>query len=263
MVDQLTVTERDLRTMLDVVDRGRQAGPGEVFPRGVLQALAELVPAEDISYQVSLASFVAHTHLDWRGWLRTRLWWSIAAGAVVGFAIVRNVFSEASMAHPSGSFYWFELAWRGVLYGTVDALSLFVFPATVAYLLLRDSDHRRRLRFAGLTLVLTMGVTAAYHLGYPQFRGSDLVQPEIGALIATIPTALTGNPAGAIVVHDVFHVAANVHTYRSATFLPPDLDGYPERGGGTTGVALAALWVVLAGTVIYVERHRLFPTSER
>ena len=50
-----------------------------------------------------LASFVAHTHLDWRGWLPTRLWWSIAAGAVVGFAIVRNVFSEASMAHPSGS----------------------------------------------------------------------------------------------------------------------------------------------------------------
>ena len=64
-----------------------------------------------------LASFVAHTHLDWRGWLRTRLWWSVAAGAVVGFAIVRNVMSEASMAHPSGSFYWFELAWRGVLYG--------------------------------------------------------------------------------------------------------------------------------------------------
>jgi DNA-binding CsgD family transcriptional regulator len=53
MVEQLTVTERDLRTMLDVVDRGREAGPGEVFPRGLLQALAGLVPAEDISYQVS------------------------------------------------------------------------------------------------------------------------------------------------------------------------------------------------------------------
>jgi len=210
-----------------------------------------------------LASFVAHTHLDWRGWLRTRLWWSIAAGAVVGFAIVRNVFSEASMAHPSGSFYWFELAWRGVLYGTVDALSLFVFPATVAYLLLRDSDHRRRLRFAGLTLVLTMGITAAYHLGYPQFRGSDLVQPEIGAVIATIPTALTGNPVGAIVAHATYHVGANVHTYGSAIYLPPDLNGYAERGSGTAGLALAALWIVIAGTVICSERRRLFPASER
>ena len=210
-----------------------------------------------------LASFVAHTHLDWRGWLRTRLWWSVAAGAAVGFAIIRNVVSEASMAHPSGSFYSFELAWRGVAYGTVDALSLFVFPATVAYLLLRDSDRRRRLRFAGLTLVLTMGITAAYHLGYPQFRGSDLIQPEIGAVLATIPTALTGNPVGAIVAHTGFHVGANVHTYGSAIYLPPDLDGYAEHGSGTAGPALAALWIVIAGTVIYSQRRRLFPTAER
>jgi hypothetical protein len=210
-----------------------------------------------------LASFVAHTRLDWRGWLRARLWWSVAAGAAVGIAIVRNVMNEASMVHPSGGFYWFELAWRGLVYGTVDALSLFVFPATVAYLLLRDSDRRRRLRFAGMTVVLTMGITAAYHLGYPQFRGSDLVQPEIGALIATIPTALTGNPVGAIVAHATYHVGSNVHTYGSAIYLPPDLDGYAERGSGTAGLALAALWTLFAGIVIYGERRRLFPARGR
>jgi hypothetical protein len=210
-----------------------------------------------------LASFAAHARLDWRAWLRTRLWWSIGTGAVVGFAIVRNVMTEAAMAHPSGSFYWFELLWRGVVYGTVDALTLFVFPATVAYLLLRDSDLRRRLRFAGLTLLLSMGITATYHLGYPQFRGADLVQPEIGAVIATVPTALTGNPIGAVVAHATYHVGANVHTYRSATYLPPDLDGYAERGGGTAGLALTALWALVAGTVIYGERHRLFPPANR
>ena len=117
-----------------------------------------------------LASFVAHMGLDWRGWLRARLWWSVAVGSVVAFAVV-----------------------------------------------------------------------------------------------ATVPTALTGNAVGAIVIHDAFHVAANVHTYRSATFLPPDLAGYAERGGGggTAGLALAALWMVVAGTLIYVGRRRLFPTSER
>jgi hypothetical protein len=208
-----------------------------------------------------LASFVAHTALDWRGWLRTRMWWSVAVGAAVAVAMVRNVMNEASMDHPSGIFYWFEIVWRGVLYGTGDALLLFVFPATIAYLLLRDADRRRRVRFAGLTLLLSMGITAAYHLGYPQFRGTDLAQPMIGAAIASVPTALTGNPLGAIVVHDAFHVAANVHTYRSATFLPPDLAGYAERGGGNAGLALAALWVVAAGTMIYVERRRLFATQ--
>lgn len=209
-----------------------------------------------------LASFVAHMGLDLRGWLRARLWSSVAVGSVVAFAMVRNVMNEPSMAHPSGSFYWFEILWRGLLYGTADALMLFVFPAAVAYLLLRDADRGRRLRFAGLTLLLSMGITATYHLGYPQFRGTDLAQPMIGAAIATVPIAVTGNPVGAIVVHDAFHVAANIHTYRSATFLPPDLAGYAERGGGTAGLALVALWMAVSGTLIYVGRRRLFPTSE-
>jgi hypothetical protein len=114
-----------------------------------------------------------------------------------------------------------------------------------------------------LTVLLSMAITATYHLGYPQFRGSDLVQPEIGAVIANVPTALTGNPVGSIVAHATYHVGANVHTYRSATYLPPDLDGYAERGSGTAGPALAALWIVVAGTVLYVERRRLFPASGR
>ncbi|HJQ41574.1 MAG TPA: hypothetical protein VJ831_00685 [Jatrophihabitantaceae bacterium] len=210
-----------------------------------------------------LASFAAHAHFDPRCWLRARLWWSVGVGAIVAFALVRKVMTDASMAHPKGLFMWFEVGWRGVLYGTMDALLLFVFPATVAYLLLRDSDRRRRLRFAGLTLLLSMGITASYHLGYPQFRGSDLVQPEIGAVVAWVPTALTGNPVGSVVVHSSYHVAANVHTYSSDIYLPPDLNGYSERGGGTAGLAVSGVWIVLAGGVIYLERRRLFPTQVR
>ena len=145
----------------------------------------------------------------------------------------------------------------------MDALLWFVFPATVAYLVSRDSDRRRRLRFAGLTVLLSMVITATYHLGYPQFRGTDLAQPEIGALVAWVPTALTGNPIGAVIVHDSYHVAANVHTYRSPSYLPPDLDGYAERGSGVAGLALAALWVIVAGTVIFTEQARLFPRAEK
>ena len=208
-----------------------------------------------------LASFAAHQHVDWRAWLRTRTSWSIGAGALVAFGIVGKVLSDPSMEHPSGAFFWFELAWRGVLYGTMDALLLFVFPAAVAYLLLRDGQRRHQLRFAALSLLLSLGITATYHLGYPQFRGGDLVQPEIGAVVAWVPTALTGNPIGAVVVHDAYHVAANVHAYGSEVYLPPDLDGYAERGSGTAGPALAALWVLAAGAVLFVERRRLFPSS--
>ena len=52
MVGQLTVTERDLRRMLDVVHQGRDADPEEWFPREPLHALARLVPAEYIAFQL-------------------------------------------------------------------------------------------------------------------------------------------------------------------------------------------------------------------
>jgi hypothetical protein len=159
----------------------------------------------------------------------------------------------------------FELAWRGVAYGAVDALVLFVFPAAVAYLVLHGDRGgvRRRLAFGALTLVLSLGITATYHLGYAQFRGSELAKPEIGAVFGTVPAALTGNPAGSLVLHDSFHVAASVHTYRSGTFLPPDLDGYAERGSGTAGLVLAAGWMLVAGIGLWSQRHRLFPKPPR
>src|SRR5205085_7243727 len=142
--------------------------------------------------------------------------------------------------------------WRGLAYGTVDALALFVFPAAVAYLLMNGdrTGTRRKLAFAGLTLVLSFGITATYHLGYAQFRGDDLVKPELGAVFANVPAMLTGNPAGAVLAHDVFHLTANTHAYRSGVFLPPDLTGYAERGGGTVGLALAAAWIAGAGGLV-------------
>ena len=189
-----------------------------------------------------LASFVAHTDLDWRGWLRTRMWWSLAVGAAVAVAMVRNVMNQASMAHPSGIFYWFEILWRGLLYGTVDALVLFVSRRRSPTFLLRDADRRRRLRFAGLTLLLSMGITATYHLGYPQFRGTDLAQPMIGAAIATMPTALTGNPLGAIVVHDAFHApptSTRTAAPRSCLPTPPatpnEAAAPPDSAGRAVG----------------------------
>ncbi|MFD3402909.1 response regulator transcription factor [Kribbella sp. NPDC058693] len=52
-MEQLTVTERDLRRMLDVVDHQRWDSAGQEFPRDVLRALHELIPADDVTFQVS------------------------------------------------------------------------------------------------------------------------------------------------------------------------------------------------------------------
>jgi hypothetical protein len=212
-----------------------------------------------------LATFFAHASRDLIPMFRTNLVWSVGVGAIVVFALMRTVLNDPSTTHPSGLFYGFELAWRGFAYGTVDALALFVFPAAVAYLLMTGdrTGTTRKLAFAGLTLVLSFGITATYHLGYAQFRGGDLVKPEIGAVFANVPAMLTGNPAAAMLAHDVFHFTANTHAYHSGVFLPPDLTGYAERGGGTAGLGPAAAWIAAAGGLMWWQRRRLFPPADQ
>jgi hypothetical protein len=212
-----------------------------------------------------LASFLAHTWTDVRNMVANNLWWSTGIGAVVGLALMQNVAREESTTRPSGGFYVFELAWRGVAYGVFDALFLFVFPAAVAYLLMGGNRHgfKRKLSFASLTLGFSLVISAIYHLGYGQFRGGDLIKPEIGAAFGNVAAVFTGNPIGAILAHTAFHVTSNVHTYRSGTFLPPDLNGYAERGGGGVALAIALAWIAFAGGLVWWQRRRLFPTSER
>jgi hypothetical protein len=213
---------------------------------------------------VFLASFLAHTRRAVAPMLRTNLVWSLVLGAVLAGALAQVVMQDPSTTHPSGLFYGFELVWRGIAYGTMDALILFVFPAAVAYIVVNGdrSGAKRKVAFAALTLALSFGITATYHLGYQQFRGSDLVKPEVGALFANVPAALTGNPLGAVIAHGVYHVTANVHTYRSGVFLPPALDGYTERGSGTAGLGLALAWIILAGCIVWWQRRRLFPSQQ-
>ena len=212
-----------------------------------------------------LASFLAHTWTELRNMLATNVWWSIGVGAVVGLALMQNVMREESTTRPSGAFFVFEIVWRGIAYGAFDALLLFVFPAAVAYLLMGGDRHglKRKLSFASLTVGLSLVISAIYHLGYEQFRGGDLIKPEIGAAFGNVAAVLTGNPVGAMLAHAAFHVTSNVDTYRSGTFLPPDLDGYAERGAGGVGLAIAAAWIALAAGLVWWQRRRLFPTSER
>jgi len=148
---------------------------------------------EVADWSLARASFVAHARFDWRAWLGTGLWWTLAL-------------RRAGVAAVDGGHR--DLAPR--------------VPAV----------PRHRPRSAG-----------------------------VRAVVAWVPTALTGNPVGAVLVHDSDHAAANVHTYCSPIYLPPDLDGYAERGSGSAGLGLAGIWLVLAGTAIDLERRRLFPRS--
>ena len=51
MTTQMTVTTRDLRRLADVVDPAHLDSPGEPMPVSLLQALADVVPCDDVTYE--------------------------------------------------------------------------------------------------------------------------------------------------------------------------------------------------------------------
>ncbi len=171
-----------------------------------------------------LATYARTEHVDLRA-MFTRNWiWSLAIGAVIALALVRNVLTNtAATARPHGGYFVFELLWRGVGYGVIDALLLTAFPCAVAYAMLRGhiGGFLGHVRYIALALPLIMVITATYHLGYPQIRQDGLSRPETGNTIISVPTLLTANPIGSIGAHVSMHVTAVTHAYETRDYLPP------------------------------------------
>jgi hypothetical protein len=170
-----------------------------------------------------IAGYVRLERIDVAAVFGKRWRWSLLAGVMMAAFLVVNVFTtEDATARPHGAYFVFELLWRGLGYGLVDALLLTVLPCFVAYTLLhgRVSGIRGKLRFTALTVPLVIIITATYHLGYPQYREDGLSRPETGNLLITIPSLVTANPLGSLVAHTSQHIAAVTHCYESRIFLP-------------------------------------------
>ena len=152
--------------------------------------------------------------------------WSLGLGIVVGLVEVANVLGRDATDRPAGAYFAFEILWRGVTYGVVDALLLSVLPGLVAYGILggRVDGLAGKLRFTALALPLVLLITATYHLGYPQYREDGVGQPEIGNTIISVPMLATANPIGAVVAHATMHTTAVVHSYETDVFLPPETE---------------------------------------
>jgi MFS family permease len=207
------------------------------------------------------AMFTVRHRAELRALWGGRLTASIVIGALTGGALVAGILQQPGTGRPDGWRFAFEIGWRGLVYGSVDALTLYVLPAAVAYLLMRRNREgwRRRLGFGGLALALSLVITATYHLGYQEYRDDTMRYPLIGAVTANVPTVLTGNPVGSVVTHAAMHVTAVVHQRDGgeAHMLPPKVTSdYESRGSSDLAAALAAGWLlVAAGALVRLTRR--------
>ena len=109
--------------------------------------------------------------------LFSRHWrWSVGIGvALAAFLVFNVIHGSNATARPHGAYFFFELLWRGLGYGTIDALLLTAFPAVVAYRILRgriagvdgeSATPRSRFRWSSSSRDLRLGI--------PQIRQDGL-----------------------------------------------------------------------------------------
>ncbi|MBD0338577.1 MAG: hypothetical protein ICV67_04725 [Thermoleophilia bacterium] len=157
--------------------------------------------------------------------LRPRLLVAVALGVVFAGVMAAVVLAGDAGTRPEGLELAGALAWRGVWYGLADGLLLSAFPILAVFAAFASSSLRRRVlgkvAIGLVALVASLGMTAAYHAGYSDFRSEKLAKPVAGDVLWSIPTLVTLNPVGAPIAHVGVHVTAVLHDSETDLYLPP------------------------------------------
>lgn len=171
-----------------------------------------------------LAAFVRALGLDPGIQLRRRWRAGLVGGLLVGAFLVGGVLRQPGSAAPVGAGLGGALLWQGLVYGTLDALLLTIVPVIAVYGTRPPGSLGRsgaRLGWGLAALAASLLVTAAYHAGFAEFRGSAMVQPLIGNAVVTLAYLLTGNPLAPWLAHVMMHGAAVLHGPATTVQLPP------------------------------------------
>ncbi len=154
-----------------------------------------------VAVVVFIAASVRIEGIDPRVQVRRRWVGGLVAGALVGA--------------------W-ALLWDGAPYGVIDALN--VFPVLALYgARPADELRNRRARWRGglSALLASIAITAAYHVGFTEFRGPALIAPLIGTAFITRRYLAAGSPMAAVLSHVVMPGASVCHGMATTVQLPP------------------------------------------
>ena len=174
---------------------------------------------------VFLFAYFRASGVDLAAHFRQRPALGALGAAVAGAMVIANVLSQPASTGPEGWELILAILWVGVAYGILDALLLSVMPVVATWLACARVGLTAKpgglLLAAGLALAASLVVTAAYHLGYPEFRGPQVTGPIIGNAILTAAYLLTRSPLSTTLAHVGMHVAAVLHGMETTVQLPP------------------------------------------
>ena len=181
-------------------------------------------------YAVSVAAFFVlwarATEQSIAEMVRRRWLLAVALGlgcaALLALMVLRV---EDATARPDSLTVAGAVLWRGVVYGATDGLLLSAFPILAVFAAFAGVRLRTevwgKLLIGFVAILASIAMTAAYHLGYGDFRSSQLRSPVTGDVVWSVPTLVTLNPIGAPIAHIGLHTSAVLHSYNTDLFLPP------------------------------------------
>ncbi|MGH7561838.1 MAG: hypothetical protein ACRENB_12565 [Gemmatimonadales bacterium] len=182
------------------------------------------VLVHSIAVAVFLAAWLRAMGIDLGVQVRRRWVGGLVVGLLVGAVLTRMVLNQPASPRSEGLALLWALYWPGVTYGVVDAFLLSVFPVLAVYGS-RPAEELAgpggRWRWGLAALLVSLAITAAYHLGFDEFRGRALIAPLAGNGLVTASYLATGSPIAAVLSHVVMHVAAVLQGMENTPVLPP------------------------------------------
>jgi len=170
------------------------------------------------------AAYARQEQVRLRVQLARRLPSGIVIGSIAGAILVLSVLRQPASPAPAGAALALDLFWLGGVYGAVDALILSVLPVLALYGTRPGEPEpaaAERLGRAAMALAGSALVTAAYHAGFREFQGPELLLPVLSNVGMTACYLISGSAAAPIVAHVAMHVAAVVHGAATTVQLPP------------------------------------------
>lgn len=179
---------------------------------------------------IGISGLFVYVYIRWSGisineLVRHNWTWGLIAAVLLTLFTVKNVLSQPVSARSKGFPLALDLLWSGVAYGLMDALLLTVLPVLATWqaftLLSWTTNWPGKILVGTIAVLSSVLVTAAYHLGYPEYRGTGLFGPVIGNTAMTLGYVLASNPLAAVFSHIAMHIAAVLHGPAYVAQLPP------------------------------------------
>jgi hypothetical protein len=178
--------------------------------------------------------FIRTESIDLAAALLHHWWWGLLGAALCSTVVIKNVLAQRPSPRSEGVDLVIDVLWPGAAYGLIDALLLTVIPVMAVFTASANapwaSSAAGKIGVGALALVSSAFVAAAYHLGYPEFRGRRVLWAVFGNVVITLAYLLTLSPLAALLSHAAMHIVAMLHGKDTTVQLPPHYEARGDEG---------------------------------